>query len=185
MEDNKIIELLFARSEKALTEVSRKYGKLCLQVATNILGNHADAEECVNDAYLALWKAIPPQRPQFLLAFLLRIVKNICINRYEYNTASKRNSNYTVCLEEIAYCIPASTSVEEELEASLTATYIQEFLDTLSSKDRILFVRRYWYFDAFEHLAALTGMREGTVRVRLSRVRDKLRKYLEERGVKL
>ena len=74
MEDNKIIELLFARSEKALTEVSRKYGKLCLQVATNILGNHADAEECVNDAYLALWQAIPPKRPESLLVFLLRIV---------------------------------------------------------------------------------------------------------------
>lgn len=185
VEDNKILDLLFARSEQALVEITRKYGKLCLQVANNILGNHADAEECVNDAYLALWNAIPPQRPQSLLAFLLRIVKNICINRYEYNTASKRNSNYTVCLEEIAYCIPASTSPEEELEASLTTAYIQEFLDTLSRKDRVLFVRRYWYFDAPSQLAALTGMREGTIRVRLCRMRDKLRKYLEERGVKL
>ncbi len=185
MDDNKIIELLFARSEKALTEVSRKYGKLCLQVATNILGNHADAEECVNDAYLALWQAIPPKRPESLLAFLLRIVKNICINRYEYNTASKRNSNYAVCLQEMAYFLQADTSVEQEVEARLTTTYIEQFLDTLSSRDRILFVRRYWYFDTFEHLALLTGMREGTVRVRLSRVREKLRKYLEERGVKL
>ncbi|MBE6603037.1 MAG: sigma-70 family RNA polymerase sigma factor [Ruminococcaceae bacterium] len=185
MDDNKIIELLFARSEKALTEVSRKYGKLCLHVATNILGNHADAEECVNDAYLALWQAIPPQRPRSLLAFLLRIVKNICINRYEYNTASKRNSNYTMCLDEMAYFLQADTSVEQEVEARLITTYIEQFLDTLSSRDRILFVRRYWYFDAFDQLAARTGMREGTIRVRLSRMREKLRKYLEERGVKL
>ncbi|MBR2010765.1 MAG: sigma-70 family RNA polymerase sigma factor [Clostridia bacterium] len=185
MEDTKIIELLLARSETALSEITRKYGKLCLQVATNILGNRCDAEECVNDAYLALWRAIPPKRPQSLLAFLLRIVKNICINRYEYNTASKRNSNYTVCLEEMAYFLQADTSVEQEVEASLTTAYIEEFLDTLGSKDRVLFVRRYWYFDAFEHLALLTGMREGTVRVRLSRIREKLRKYLEERGVKL
>lgn len=51
MEDAQIIELFFARSEDAISELDKKYGKLCHKLADNILASAQDAEECVNDAY--------------------------------------------------------------------------------------------------------------------------------------
>lgn len=84
MEDSKIIELFFERSERAIAELSDKYGKLCMKIAMNILNNTEDAEECVNDSFLAVWNMVPPERPDHLLAFLIRIVRNYSINRYKY-----------------------------------------------------------------------------------------------------
>lgn len=68
MEDEKIIELFFERSEQAIKELDLKYGKVCHSVSYNILHNRQDTEECVNDAYLGTWNAIPPQCPNPLLA---------------------------------------------------------------------------------------------------------------------
>lgn len=64
MEDQQIIRLFFERSEQAITELSRKYGALCFQIADNILDDPQDAEECVNDAWLGAWNSIPPAVPR-------------------------------------------------------------------------------------------------------------------------
>lgn len=58
MDDSKIIDLFYARSEQAIMELSTKYGAVCSKVAKNILNNSHDAEECVNDAYLGAWNTI-------------------------------------------------------------------------------------------------------------------------------
>lgn len=102
MEDAKIIDLFFLRSETAVTELDQKYGTACKQLAFHILNNREDAEECVNDAYLAVWNTIPPNRPALLRAYLCRIVRNLSIKKYRANTAEKRNSFYDRSLEELA-----------------------------------------------------------------------------------
>lgn len=99
MEDAQIIELFFARSEDAISELDKKYGKLCHKLADNILASAQDAEECVNDAYLSTWNAIPPQRPESLPAFVGTLVRRCSITRYRANTAMKRNSHYDMCVE--------------------------------------------------------------------------------------
>ena len=66
MEDQQIIRLFFERSEQAITELSRKYGALCFQIADNILDDPQDAEECVNDALLGAWNSIPPRSAESL-----------------------------------------------------------------------------------------------------------------------
>ena len=185
MEDGKIIELFLERSEQAIDELSKKYGRLCLRIAENILGNPEDAEECVNDAYLALWNKIPPERPELLPAYLLRIVRNLSVKKYHANTAAKRNSHYDVALDELEDCFPANTSVEEEAEARETARLIDVFLETMDEPSRILFVKRYFHGDSIEELAALFSTTKHNVSVRLSRTRKKLRKFLEEKGVSL
>ena len=117
MDDIEIIELFFERSEQAIIELSNKYGAICNKVADNILNNRLDSEECVNDAYLGVWNTIPPQRPNPLLSYVCRIVRNLALKKYHENTAQKRNSYYDVALDEIADCIPASFSVEDEIMA--------------------------------------------------------------------
>ncbi|MBP5294874.1 MAG: sigma-70 family RNA polymerase sigma factor [Lachnospiraceae bacterium] len=178
MEDREIIDLFFERSEQAIVELSEKYGALCLRTASHILNNREDAEECVNDAYLAVWNTVPPERPDPLLSYLMRIVRNIAIKKYHRNTAEKRNSSYDVALSEIEESFPSRDSVEEEVEARDTARRINRFLGTLDRKDRILFVRRYWQGDSVEELAKLFSITKHNVSVRLLRIRKKLSRYL-------
>lgn len=101
LDDRKIIELFFERSEQAIIELSNKYGSVCSKVAFNILNNKQDTEECVNDAYLGTWNTIPPQNPNPLLSYVCRIVRNLAIKKYHTNTATKRNSIYDVALDEL------------------------------------------------------------------------------------
>ena len=185
MEDDKIIELFFARSEKAISELDSKYGKVYHSISYNILNNKLDAEECVNDAYLGTWNAIPPQRPDPLLAFVCKIVRNISIMRYRANTAMKRNSHYDIAMSEIEHCIAAPENVEDSLDAKNLAQAIERFLDTLTAENRVIFVRRYWFSDNYAVISGLTGLTEKNISVRLTRIRNNLRNYLVKEGVLL
>lgn len=182
MEDRKIIALFYARSEQAVKELADKYGFVCLKLAVNILNNRQDAEECVNDAYLGAWNTIPPQEPDPLLAYICRIVRNLSIMRYHANTAKKRNSFYDAALDELAECIPSTISVEDEVSANELSRLLDVFLDTLDYKNRVMFVRRYWYADAVPEIAQRFGISCNHVSVRLSRTRVKLRKFLKKEG---
>lgn len=183
MDDRKIINLFFERSEKAIVELSNKYGSVCRKVSMNVLNNHRDVEECVNDAYLGVWNTIPPEKPNPLLAFVCRIVRNISINRYKKNTSQKRKGNYDLCLEELQNCITTQGSIEEDLEETELSSYIDEFLDSLTQINRMLFVRRFWFMDSYEDIAKASGLKEGAIRTRLSRIKADLKKYLEKKGV--
>ena len=185
MDDSKIIELFFERSEQAIVELSKKYGSLCVKVANNILNNRLDSEECVNDAYLGVWNTIPPQKPDSLLHYVCRIVRNLAIKKYHANTAAKRNSIYDVSLEELENCIPVSNSSEDEMDVREIARMIDSFLETLNKENRVMFVRRYWYSDSITDLATLFHTSKHNISVRLSRTREKLRKYLVKEGISL
>lgn len=185
MEDSKIIELFFERSEQAIIELSNKYGAVCSKVAFNILNNKQDTEECVNDAYLGTWNTIPPQNPNPLLSYICRIVRNLAIKRYHTNTAIKRNSIYDVALDELENCFPSSATVDSEFNAIETARIIDDFLETLDEGNRIMFVRRYWYSDSIDDLAELFQTSNHNIVVRLSRTRGKLKKHLIKEGVSL
>lgn len=183
MEDRELIELLFARSEQAIVELDRKYGWICRSIANRILQNEQDAEECVNDAYLAIWNTVPPQRPDPLSAYLCRIVRNRSVARYHQNTAQKRNGVYDLALDELEHCLSSMQTVETELEAAELSRRLDAFLATLGQKERMLFVRRYWYSDSVAELAERFHMRPNTVSVRLSRTREKLRRELKKEGL--
>ena len=183
MDDEKILDLFFERSEEAIEAAGQKYGALAVKIATNILGDRSDAEECVNDSYLALWNAIPPARPGHLASFLCKIVRNLSLKRYQYNTAQKRNSVYDVALEEIAEFLPSQNTVEQEIEAGELTVMLEEFMDSLSQENRVIFMRRYWFADPYEDIADRVGMTVKNVSVRLVRMRKSLRGYLAERGV--
>ena len=184
MDDNAIIELFFARSEQAIRELDKKYGKVCHSLAYNILHSRQDAEECVNDAYLGVWDAVPPARPDPLLAFLCRIVRNLSLMRYHADKAAKRGGgSCTVELEELEGCLALPHTVEEDMEEQELIRLIEDFLETLSQENRVLFIRRYWFSDSYEEIAARTGLSGKNVSVRLTRIRKQLRHYFKERGV--
>ena len=178
MQDCDILELYYARDERAITESSTKYGKYCLSIAQNILYNMQDAEECVNDTWLAAWKSMPPKKPNILRTYLGKLTRNIAINRLRASKRQKRNPEFLLSLDELAACIPAP---EEQETGHLTAL-LDEFLMYTEPLDRKLFVGRYWYGRAVKTLAEGYGMTPNAVSIRLSRTRDKLKSFLEERG---
>lgn len=185
LDDSKIIELFFERSDQAIVELSKKYGSVFTRVADNILNDRRDSEECVNDAYLGAWNTIPPQKPDPLCSYVCRIVRNLAINKYHANTAVKRNSIYDVAFDELENCLCETACVEDSFGAKELAHLLDDFLETLDKENRVMFVRRYWYSDSLADIAKLFQTSKHNVSVRLSRTRQKLKKYLMKEGVSL
>lgn len=182
MEDDRIIELFYARKETALAELSTKYGALCSKVAGNILNNRRDVEECLNDAWLGAWNTIPPQNPNPLSTYICRIVRNLAVAKYYSNTAKKRNSFYDAALDELEGCIPSASSVEDEIAEKELSILLDRFLGTLDRENRVIFVRRYWYADGIPEIAERMGISCNNVSVRLSRIRSQLKRFLKKEG---
>ena len=181
MEDTVIIQLLFDRAETAIDALARRFGKRIYQIAMNILSSARDAEECVNDTYLALWNAIPPKRPDPLCAYAYRIGRNTALKKLRSNTVQFRNSAYDLSLDELAGCIP-DESVWQAMDARELGRTIDCFLDTQSKDSRVIFLRRYWFGDSVKDIARAMALTEGAVSVRLNRTRNALKDYLNKEG---
>ena len=185
MDDEKIIDLYFARNETAIQETSSKYGKLCFFVANNILANHEDSEECVNDTYLGVWNAIPPHRPSRFRVFISRITRNLALKKFEYCSAAKRNPNALCSLNELSDCVSGKDYIEDELENKRIEQVISEFLSQQSQDRRTVFLWRYWYFESIESICRRTGYSQSKVTSMLFRTRKNLCTYLESEGIEL
>lgn len=182
MEDDKIIELFFARKEEAITQTEAMYGKRLFRLADRIVRNRLDAQECVNDTYLKAWETIPPQKPRFYFAYLARLCRNASLDRLDRNDAAKRNAEVVSLTEEMELCIPDRMQEHDPAEISRT---LDAFLRTLSAENRLVFVRRYWYADSIAEIAARYSISESAVLMRLNRTREKLRAYLKKEGIKV
>ena len=183
MDDKTIIALYESRDETAVKETQKKYGGLCQYIAEQILSSREDAEECVNDAYLGVWNSIPPTRPDSLRAYVCTLVRRLSIKRYHHEKAQKRNSTYDESLDELAGVLSDGNTVETALDAKELSMVLELFLETLKKDDRVMFVRRYWFSESISEIAAHFDMSAHAVSVRLSRVREALRKFLIKRGL--
>lgn len=181
MEDKKIIRLLFARAENAISELSTRFGKQLHRIAFNILNNQQDAEECTNDTYFALWNAIPPVSPDPLTPYVYRTGRNTALKRLHRDTAKKRDSRYDVSLEELNDCLPGD-DVEQIIDAKELGHAMDKFLASKSKETRYIFIRRYWYGDSVAEIAKELKMQENAVYVRLNRIRNSMKDYLMKEG---
>lgn len=181
MEDTQIVNLFFSRSEEAIRETDQKYGNFCFKIAWNILENREDAEESVSDTYLSAWRSIPPTRPNQLSAFLAKITRHISLDRWRRRCAEKRGGGEAdLALEELEECVAASAATENAAMAKELRAALNQFLETLPTKERILFVSRYWYLRPIKEIAEKTGLSISNVKTQLCRTRKKLRFFLEK-----
>ena len=185
MEDREIVALYHARDEGAISETAAKYGAFCLRIALNLLGIREDADECVNDTYLAAWRRMPPELPASLRAFLGRITRNLSISRDRQTRARKRYAGMEALLSELDDCVPSPATVEQTLDAMELTRHIEAWLGALPERERRLFLRRYWYGEALSELAAQEGERPARLAQLMLRLRRSLRAHLEAEGAEI
>ncbi len=178
--DREIVALYLSRDERAIRETAQLYGRACMRVSMDILESRPDAEECVNDTYLKTWNSIPPNRPQSLGGYVLRIVRNLSVSRLRELTAAKRRRGTTVPLQELEACLPDKYQTDDELSAALS-----RFVGTLGERDRRLFLGRYWYNLPVKELAQEWGMSANAVSQNLAKTRERLRSFLKKEEIPL
>ena len=184
MDDSVIIELFFERNENAINETDKKYGHLCYSLASSILSNNEDAEECINDTYLSVWNDIPPTRPLNFMAYICKIVRNLSLKRVDYNKAMKRNTDLNISFSELEDVLP-DNRIGTEIGNEDIGKLISTFLYGEKPEIRNVFIRKYWFFDSIEDIAIRYSFTESKVKNILYHTRIKLREYLQKEGIEI
>ena len=183
MDDRQIVDLYFQRSEQAIRETAKKYGRYCFSIARNILENASDAEETVNDTYISAWRSIPPHRPALLSTYLGKITRRLALKRFAASRTRKRGGGETaLALEELAGCIPSDFDVESRMELAELTQILNKFVRNLPKTEQQVFLRRYWYLESIADIAASSGFSQSKVKSMLLRTRNKLHVHLQKEG---
>ncbi len=184
LEDESILDLYWAREERAIGETDFKYGAFLYRIAYNYLHDRADSEECQNDTYLGIWNSIPPSRPEVFPAYIARIMRNTAIKRYKERTRKMRvPSEMTVSIEELEGVMQGGGTPEEEYTAAELGRLINDYLGTLTDRQQYIFIGRFYMSDTLETIAAELNVNASTVHRELTRIKQDLRTYLERNGV--
>jgi RNA polymerase sigma-70 factor (ECF subfamily) len=142
-------------------------GNLCLREAQRILGPSASADDAAQEAVIRAWRrrdrCRTPERPEPWIA---------TIARREALRAGLRMLDYSE--------LPASVAAPDATATRVAELAVRQAVGNLQNDDRILLFARYWCDLTQEDVAATLGLPEGTVKVRLHRVRGALREVLAE-----
>ncbi len=187
MDDNRIIELFFARDESAIEQTAKRYGEYCRAAVKRILDSDEDAEEVLNDTYLRAWKSIPPERPEHLRLYLAKIARNLALNRLKERSAERRGGKNTVflCLDELAQVLPSPERIEDEQEERELIASINRFLRTVPERDASIFINRYFHTEPTDIIARRYGLSQANVQKILLRTRNKLKAHLINEGYEI
>lgn len=184
MEDFAIVNLYWARDERAIAESDSKYGRMLSSLSYSLTGSPQDAEECVSDTYIAAWNSMPQDRPEFLGAYLSKIIRRISISRFRSEHRQKRGGSGTdVVLDELGECIPDSWDVNADFENGRLRELLNRFVGSLPKHARDVFVLRYFCSKSVREIAAQLGIGEGKVKTVLHRTRLALKQLLDEEGM--
>jgi RNA polymerase sigma-70 factor (ECF subfamily) len=138
----------------------------------------------VNDTLLKAWDVIPPSRPEVFGAFLVKITRNLSINRWTAKSAAKRGGGeIPLLLSELTDCIPSLSGPEQEYEASHITETINSFLEGIDKTARVIFILRYFHGESINTISERFKMSESKTKSTLFRTRKKLKLHLEKEGV--
>ncbi|MBQ2916180.1 MAG: RNA polymerase sigma factor [Clostridia bacterium] len=185
MEDNQIVDLYWARSDTAITETEKKYGRYCHYIAYRILSSDEDAKEIVNDTYFKMWNTIPPKRPSSLKSYVGMISRQLALDAYEAKNTQKRGGQIPLVLDELSECISDNTNGSDMGENLALSDSLSRFIRSLPTRTRKIFVRRYFYMSSVSEIATDFSMKESNVTMLLFRTRKKLEKFLKKEGFNL
>lgn len=181
MQDSQIIGLFADKSEDALKMAEHKYGRELKALAYRITGSREDAAECLNDALMTAWNTLSRQSPESLHAWLVRVTRNIALDKSRRSSTKKRGA-VSVAIDELSECLPDNSSASELLEKNELERVINAWLSTQSEEKQAVFIRRYFLLESVREIAKQTGIKEKTLSGTLARLRASLKRNLEENG---
>lgn len=183
MSDGEIMDLYFARDERAIKETDAKYRTRLLYLARNIVHDAQDAEEALNDTYVRVWNSIPPARPDSLEAFVLSIMRRTAINRYKAARRQKRvPAELVSSLSDLDDMLADSDAFYTEQEARALGQTLTEFTNALSDRRSYIFMSRYYLSRPIDEIAEKLGCSRSTVNKEIAAIKQELRQLLESEG---
>ncbi len=181
MTDQEIVELLLMKEEAGLVTLARKYEKLILYIINTILGfNQRDAEECLNDTYMKIWRNIERYdlNKASLKTYIKVIARNTAVNRLR--DVSRKNKDI-VPLDyseaAVGYMMEAIT-LEDHIVLKEDVRRLQLFLQKLKPRDKELIIRKFFYMQSSKQIAKKMSSTVSAVDSKLSRLRVTIQKEL-------
>lgn len=175
MDESSALQALCAGDEAALMWFIDRYTAYVATIINNMLLPRltaADAEEAAADVFLALWKNAPRIKPGGVRAYLGGMARNKARD-------ALRSLREELPLEEDVLSIPGPGPDEALTEREL-AERTRRAVELMPEPDREIFLRHYYYCQGVADIALALDMNANTVKTRLRRGRERLRKELAE-----
>ena len=179
MTEREIIRLFQKRDERGIEETQKAYGSQLMRFAERFL-SWEDAEECVNDTYLAVWNHIPPAEPDHFPAYLYKVARNYVWRTVRMQSAEKRKAEVVELTNELAEILPSHAIGTEEQAIENVSGLLQRFMASQKPEQRHLFFSRYWLGETVEEISERTGFTESKVQKILSRMKKRLKQFMEK-----
>ena len=181
MEDHELIAMVCARNEAAIAETDAKYGQALRRIAAELLGSREDAEETVSDVLLTAWNAVPAEQPVSVFGYLAAVTRHLSMKRLDARNAQRRGGGQRpAVLDELAECVAAPDSVEQEINKKLLWEAVNRFLAQQPEAARNIFLLRYTLAMPVKDIAARMQTGVSAVKLSLYRTRKKLKVYLKK-----
>ena len=161
--------------ERAFERLVDRHYASCLRFAMHMLGERADAEEAVQDAFLRVWRALPEYEDRERFGgWLYRIVVNCC-----RTLAVRRQRRGRVIVTDESLVASAAASAPAPEDGTWTEE-VSRALARLPEAQREAFLLHHVEELSYEEMAVITGRGISALKMRVSRACDRLRELLAE-----
>jgi RNA polymerase sigma-70 factor (ECF subfamily) len=181
--------LLIARVQQgdtaAFGELVGRYQSRLYTLAYRMLGQREEAEDTVQEAFVQAFRALHRFRPGERFApWIYRIATNLCIDALRKRRYRQLSLDSPVLedADRYRYVAGGGNSPEEELLAADLRRWLERAVGALPPNYRAVVVLRHVQGLSYQEIAAVLGVPLGTVKTRLFRAREILRRQLEAEG---
>ena len=176
LEETELVERARRGDSGAYETIVARYQGIAFRTAYLIAGSAEDAEEAAQDGFLKAYRALPRFRPGApFRPWLLAIVANEARNR---RRSAGRRASLALRLAEEDRPGDAAPSPEAAVVATERRSTLLEAVNGLREEERLVVSCRYFLDLSEEETAAALGLPRGTVKSRLSRALERLRREM-------
>lgn len=186
LSDAEIVER-FKQGEHHLFDILvQRYSNKAYQIAYGVLGHREDSEEVAQDVFVRIYKALPKFRGDSeFTTWMYRIAMNLARNKYRYNKS--RGANRKISMQatiddddkRTLIQVPESRlSPDDQVGLDEYQRDIMREIDSLPPLYRDALVLRNIDEMSYEKIAEVLDCKLGTIKSRIARAREELRKRL-------
>jgi RNA polymerase sigma-70 factor (ECF subfamily) len=183
--DSDLIERAVAGQSDCFDELVKRYHKPIASFIFRMIGNRETALDLTQEVFIKVYGSLERYKPEFKFStWIYKIASNTAIDHLRKSAVSTAPLYLVNDEEEFELPIPSRTlSPERALERRERAAQIEEVVSQLPPRYRELIVLRHVSELGYEEIADVTGLPLGTVKNRIFRAREAMRKHLVRLGI--